>query len=145
MPEVAEAGRALLDAVRISQEGSVAPIGKIGSWGGLRRCRLRATRAFRFVRRIVRKMMAAVSRYDIHAYDQDDLMTGLLRVHPKVVLDEAFAGDEKARAKAVRAFVDFQRFRKNPLEVVPDDVLLAWCDVDPAIRYPDHGGIGRLV
>jgi hypothetical protein len=36
----------------------------------------------------------------------------------------------------VQAFADFQRFRKNPLGVVPDDVLLAWCDNDPEIRYP---------
>src|SRR6185312_16580240 len=55
---------------------------------------------------------------------------------PKVVLDEAFAGDAKAREKAVQAFVDVQRFHKNPLGVVPDDSLLAWCDAEPAIRYP---------
>lgn len=53
-----------------------------------------------------------------------------------IVLDEAFSGDAKARGKAVQVFVDFQRFHKNPLGVVPDDVLLAWCDTDPAVRYP---------
>jgi hypothetical protein len=88
------------------------------------------------VRRMVRKMMVAVRRYDIYAHDQDDLMTGLLQVHPTVVLDEAFSGDAKARENAVQAFADFQRFHKNPMGVVPDDVLLAWCDADPKARYP---------
>jgi hypothetical protein len=135
VPEVAEAGRTLLDAFefhtkdsRTDREdrelGSIAKVSLAGDMG------------IPIVRRIVRKMMDAVGRYDIHAYDQDDLMTGLLRVHPKVVLDEAFSGDAEAREKAALAFVDFQRFHKSPLEVVPDDELVAWCDADPAVRYP---------
>ncbi|MGY2917310.1 hypothetical protein [Bradyrhizobium sp. USDA 3262] len=63
-------------------------------------------------------------------------MTGLLQVRPTVVLDEAFSGDAKARDNAVQVFSDFQRFQKNPMGVVSHDVLLAWCDADPAIRYP---------
>jgi len=85
---------------------------------------------------VVRKMRAAVRRYDIYAHDQDDLMKGLLQVHPTVVLDEAFSGDAKARDSAVQVFADFQRFHKDPMGVVPDDTLLAWCDADPATRYP---------
>jgi hypothetical protein len=134
-PELAEAGRALLQVFefhkkdrrtdREDQElGRIAQVSLAGDEGIL------------IVRQIVRKMMAAISRRDIHAHDQDDLMTGLLRVEPAIVLDEAFSGDAAARAKAVQAFEDFQRFRKNPLEIVPDDVLLAWCDLDPTVRYP---------
>ena len=47
-----------------------------------------------------------------------------------------FSGDEKAQAKAAHAFVDLLQFRKSPLDVVPDEVLLEWCDRDPAVRYP---------
>jgi hypothetical protein len=133
-PEVAEAGRALLDAFEFHKRDRRADQ-EDRELGRIAQVSLAGDEGIPIVRRIVRKMMAAVSRLNI-AHDQDDLMTGLLRVHPTVVLEEAFSGDEKARGKAVQAFADFQRFRKNPLEVVPDDVLLAWCDADPAVRYP---------
>ncbi|MDN5005545.1 hypothetical protein ACFQZO_32315 [Bradyrhizobium sp. GCM10027634] len=135
VPEVAEAGRVLLDAYEFhkkdrSTDREDRELGRIAQLS------LAGEEGIPIVQRIIRKMMAAIDRYEIHAYDQDDLMAGLLAVHPAVVLDEAFAGDAKARGKAVQAFGDFQRFRKNPLSVVPDDVLLAWCDVDPDVRYP---------
>lgn len=134
-PEVAEAGRALLDAFEFHKKGSRTDR-EDREMGRIAQVSLAGDKGIPIVQRIVRKMLDAVSRYDIHAHDQDDLMTGLLRVHPTIVLDEAFLGDQKAKQKAVQVFADFQRFRKNPLEVVPDDVLLAWCDHDPAVRYP---------
>lgn len=51
-----------------------------------------------------------------------------------VVLDEMFSDDVRAR-KAAQAFADLLRFRKSPLDVVPDETLLEWCDRDPAVRY----------
>ena len=87
------------------------------------------------VRRIVRNMMAAINRYDIYAHDQDDLLSGLLRVHPAVVLDEMFSGDAKAQRKAAHAFADLIRLHKSPLDVVPDEMLLEWCSRDPVVRY----------
>ncbi|WP_316185814.1 MULTISPECIES: hypothetical protein [unclassified Bradyrhizobium] len=142
-PEVAEVGRALLDAFefhtkdrRTDREdrelGRIAQVSLAGDEG------------IPVVRRMVEKMMVAVRRYDIHAHDQDDLMTGLLQVHPTVVLDEVFSGDGKARDNAVQAFADFRRFDKNPMGVVSDDVMLAWCDAAPAIRYPIMGACAGL-
>lgn len=135
VPEVTEAGRVLLDAFDFhAKDGRTDREGR--ELGSIAKISLAGDKGIPIVRRIVRKMMDAVSRYNIHAYDQDDLMTGLLHVHPKVVLDEAFSGDAKSQEKASLAFVDFQRFHKNPLEVVSDDLLLAWCDADPTVRYP---------
>jgi hypothetical protein len=135
VPEAAEAGRVLLDAFEFHKKdqrtdredrelGRIAQVSLAGDEGVV------------IVRRIVRKMMLALRGYEISAHDQDDLMTALLRVHPEVVLDEAFSGDTKAVRNAVQAFVGFQRFNKNPLEVVPDDILVAWCERDPSVRYP---------
>ncbi|MBH5373518.1 hypothetical protein [Bradyrhizobium glycinis] len=135
VPEAAEAGRVLLDAFEFHAKDARSDR-EDRELGSIVKVSLAGEEGIPIVRRIVRKLMIAVGRYDIHAYAQDDLVMGLLHVHPSVVLDEAFSGDEKARAKAVQAFVDFQRFRKNPVGVVPDDVLLGWCDVDPAVRYP---------
>lgn len=135
VPEVAEVGRVLLDAFEFhAKDGRTDREDR--ELGSIAKVSLAGDEGIPIVRRIVRKLMDAVSRYNIHASDQDDLMTGLLHVHPKIVLDEAFSGDAKAQEKAALAFVDFQRFRKNPLEVVSDDLLLAWCDADPTVRYP---------
>lgn len=135
VPEVAEIGRVLLNAFDFHEKNGRTD-GEDRELARIAQVSLSGAEGVPIVRRIIRKIMAAVSRYDIHAYDQDDLITGLLRVHPKIVLDEAFSGGAKERGKAVQAFVDFQRFQKNPLGVVPDDVLLAWCDSDPVVRYP---------
>jgi hypothetical protein len=136
VPEVAEIGRALLAAFEFSKKDRRSYDKEDRELGRIAQVSLAGDEGIPVVQQIVQNMMAAVSRHDIFAHDQDDLMTGLLRVHPTTVLDEAFSGDAKAIEKAVQAFVDFQRFQKNPLEVVPDDVLLAWCDRDPKVRYP---------
>lgn len=134
-PEVVEVGRSLLDAFEFQKKNSRTDR-EDRELGRIARISLAGDASIPNVRRLVRKMMAAVDSYDIHAYDQDDLIEGLLRVHPVITLDEVFAGDEKARAKAVAFFIDFQRFRKDPLAAVPDDIILAWCEANPAIRYP---------
>lgn len=134
-PEVAEVGRVLLDAFEFHKKDGRTDR-EDHELGRIAKASLAGEVGIPIVQRVVRKMMAAIRRHDIYAHDQDDLMTALLQVHPTVVLDEAFAGDEKAKGKAVEAFADFQRFHKNPLEVSSDDVLLAWCDADPAVRYP---------
>ena len=79
--------------------------------------------------------MAAIDRYDIHAHNHGDLLASLLRVHPSVVLDEMFSGDEKAQRKGAQAFQDLLRFQTCPLDVVSDETLLEWCDRDPTVRY----------
>jgi hypothetical protein len=135
VPEVAEAGRALLAAFEFHKRDSRADR-EDRELGRIAQASLGGNEGVPVVRRIVRDMMTAINRHDIYAHNQDDLLTGLLRVHPIVVLDEMFAGDEKAQRKAAQAFLDLLRFHKSPLDVVPDEVLLEWCDRDPAVRYP---------
>ncbi|MBZ9870386.1 hypothetical protein LB542_05885 [Mesorhizobium sp. BR1-1-9] len=40
------------------------------------------------------------------------------------------------RKSGVRAVEDMSHMHGNPMDSVPDDVLLAWCEADAAIRYP---------
>jgi hypothetical protein len=63
-------------------------------------------------------------------------MKGLLEVHPHAILDELFSGDAKSQKASVRLFDNLLRFHKNVLDTLPDDVVLTWCDRDPAVRYP---------
>jgi hypothetical protein len=134
-PEICETGRILIDALEFHPRNGRTEH-EDRELGRIARVSLAGDAGIPVARRLVRKMMTAVKSYDVRAYDQDDLVEGLLHVHPKIVLDEMFAGDNKSREAAVQVFVDFRRFHKNPLGAVPDDIILAWCDADPAIRYP---------
>ena len=134
LPEVGEAGRALLAAFEFHKRDSRADR-EDRELGRIVQVSLVGEKGISIVRRIVRNMMAAINRYDIYAHDQDDLLSGLLRVHPAVVLDEMFSGDAKAQRKAAHAFADLIRLHKSPLDVVPDEMLLEWCSRDPVVRY----------
>jgi hypothetical protein len=131
-PEVLEGGCALLSAYQFVKQGSAGrddhDVGLIAHLS------LRGDEGVPVVRRLVREMKAAINRYEISAGDQNDLLTGLLKVHPSVVLDEMFSGDATAQAKAAHIFRDFG-FRQKPLDVVPDETLLRWCHGEPAVRY----------
>ena len=132
--EIAEAGRALLSSYEFRKRDGGADH-EDRELGNIVRVSLESDEGIPIVRRMVREMMAAIIRYDIFAHNQDDLMTGLLQVHPTVVLDEMFSGDADAQRKATQAFLDLRRFHKSPLDVVPDHTLLDWCGRDPAARY----------
>jgi hypothetical protein len=80
--------------------------------------------------------MAAVAKHQVYAHDLDDVIKALFQVHPTVMLDELFSGDEKSRKESVRLLNDLMRFDKNALDGVPEDVILDWCSRDPDIRYP---------
>jgi hypothetical protein len=133
-PEVVEAGRALLDSYEFRKQDGRADR-EDSELGRIVQVSLKGHEGIPIVRRMVRNMTAAINRHDIYARNQDDLITGLLRVHPTVVLDEMFSGDASAQRKVARAFLHLLGSLKNPLDVVPDDTLLEWCDRDPALRY----------
>jgi hypothetical protein len=88
------------------------------------------------VQRLCRDLMVAVATYEVHAHDQDDLIKALFHVHPLVMLDELFSGDEKSRKASVKLLNDLTRFNRTSLDAVPDGVILDWCSRDPATRYP---------
>jgi hypothetical protein len=134
-PEVTEAARALLNSYEFrKRDGGTEREDR--ELGKLVQSALKDEVGIPIVRRLVRNMVAAINRFDIYTFDQDDLMTALLRVHPTVVLDEVFSGDATAQRTAVRVFLEVLRMRKDALGVVPNEVLLNWCDHDPTVRYP---------
>jgi hypothetical protein len=88
------------------------------------------------VQRLCRDLMAAVAKYEVHAHDQDDLIKALFHVHPSVMLDELFSGDEESRKQSMTLLNNLNRFNRTALDDVPDEVILDWCSRDPNIRYP---------
>jgi hypothetical protein len=135
MPEIAEAGRALLTKyefnetnARSTQEdhqlGTLIPVSLAGEEG------------VAIARGLCRRLMEAASKRQVHAINHDDLMRGLFKVHPTDILDELFSGDKKECRKSVELINDLRRFNKNPLDTVSDDELVVWCDRNPSTRYP---------
>ena len=97
------------------------------------------------VRQLCRGLLAAAASHSVSAFEYDDLMTGLLKVHPEDVLDELISGGKKAQARSVGLIGEFTRHHKSPMDAVPDATLVAWCERDPVARLPCwRGGRRRL-
>ena len=88
------------------------------------------------MRRLCRDLIAGVARYEVSGHDHDELMSALFKVHPVDVLDELFCGDQASQKNGVHLMNDRLQFRKNPMSDVAEDVVIGWCDGDPATRYP---------
>jgi hypothetical protein len=52
------------------------------------------------------------------------------------MLNELFAIDDPERQVGVRMVQDIAGIHGNPMDLVPDSVLLGWCKQQPATRYP---------
>jgi hypothetical protein len=143
VPEVAEAGRALLAGYEFHRKDNRAPREDY-ELGVIIRASLAGDVGKPISRRLCRNFLAATARYDVHAYEYDDLMKGLFQVHPADVLDELLAGDKEAQCNSVRLMNDLLRFGKGPMDAVPDDIILRWCDRDPEVRYPFVAAIALL-
>jgi hypothetical protein len=135
VPEIAEAGRALLVAYEFHRKSS-RPTREDYELGIIIRASLAGDDGKPIARRLCRDLMAAVARYEVRAYDNDELIKGLFQVHPVDVLDELFSGDQKSQGRSVRLLNDLLRFRKSPMDAVADDIIIGWCDLDPKTRYP---------
>jgi hypothetical protein len=134
-PEVAEAGRELLMAYEFHRRDNRA-IREDYELGVVTRASLAGDEGRPIVRRLCKDLLAAAARYDVSAYDYDDLMKGLFAVHPTDVLDELMSGGKKARNNSVRLMHDLSHLGTSPMDVVPDGVIAEWCDRKPKTRYP---------
>jgi hypothetical protein len=133
LQELREAGRALLAAYEFHSKDNRTTC-EDHELGVLVKASLAGPEGVSVARRLCRKLMDAAAERDVWAHDHDDLVKGLLQVHPVPVLDELFSGDEKSRAQSVHLFQNLLRFHKMVPDVVPAETILSWCDVDPVVR-----------
>jgi hypothetical protein len=141
--EVAEAGRALLETYSFQRTGTRHQREDY-ELGVIVRASLKGDDGKPIVRQLCRGLLAAAATHSVSAFEYDDLMTGLFKVHPEDVLDELASGSKKAQAGSVALIHEFTRHRKSPMDAVPDATLVAWCDQDPAARYPFAAAIATL-
>lgn len=85
-------------------------------------------------RYICRKLKHAIARNETYSRRHFHLVSGLLMAQPLPTLDELFAGSDAERQAGLKMIAESHR--GNPLDSVPEDTLIGWCDQHPADRYP---------
>lgn len=83
------------------------------------------------------QIKARLAEYKFQAYSFEQLLRSLFRSHPLVVLDEFFSTGATASVDDfdVDDFYSPSDRRKNPLDQIPDNILIDWCDQRPSERY----------
>jgi hypothetical protein len=84
---------------------------------------------------LLRKLKAAIAKHDTTAFAHDDLVVGLFTAQPTAALDGLCGGDAKELERGIRILRHIDD-RKQPLAVVPEEDLLAWCEQEPQTRFP---------
>jgi hypothetical protein len=96
-----------------------------------------------------RNFADAVARNETYASEQHPLLKELFSGQPTALLDEIGTGDPEHINGMLRLVREATRFGDNPIDVVPADMLLAWCHKEPRLRFllaasivtPVQGGI----
>ncbi|MCK1354230.1 hypothetical protein IVB56_25015 [Bradyrhizobium sp. CW7] len=143
LPESAEAGRRLLVDHRFIRRGNAADSDDY-RMGLVTAASLAGSEGASITRKLLRDLKEAVARYDVSAGEQDDLLRSLFKRQPIAALDELASGDEEDRQRSTQLVRELMRHQQNPSSVVPDDVLLGWCETDPALRYPFAAAVALL-
>lgn len=143
LPETIEAGRALLDQHTFKRNGNQAhhddyKLGVVSC-----KCLIGPDGA-PIARKLWRELKAGADRHAISGWEHDDLLKALFKRQPAAMLDELAAGSEEDRCKTIAIVHETMQHGRHPLSVLPDDVLLEWCDKDPDIRYPFAASIALL-
>lgn len=87
-------------------------------------------------RKMCRSSAVGIADFDIYTMNFPELTARLTALHPAVFLDEFFhIGHVDEDKHARRVSLPFQR-RRNPLQGISDDDLIAWCELDAVKRYP---------
>ncbi len=104
--------------------------------GGVAKACLASPNGASAVEGLCGKLVAASARRDIVIQNYDGLTRALLKIHPTSVLDALFPADAKRRRDGENLIHNLRLTRQPVLDAVPDATLIAWCDQDPATRYP---------
>lgn len=127
-----EAGRELLAAFEI-RKGRQDEDRRIGSL--IKTC-LSGAEGAKGVEAICVKLKTAIVNRETYAFAQSELLKSLFKTQPHVALKTFFGGDDADRKLGREIISDASHNHANPLELVPPDVLTAWCDGKPDERYP---------
>ena len=95
-------------------------------------------------RSLCRRFREAVWSYQTHAIYHENFVRTLLRVQPRAALDGFCGGTKQDLTAGIRLFQSVSQVRGCPLDSVPVDDLLTWCDEDAEARYSTVSGVIRI-
>lgn len=136
-PAVLEAGRDLLG--QMSFKRNTAHDGY--ALGEIAKACLCGNENISIVFNLCERLKTAVSLCETSAFYHRAFLASLLTVQPMATLD-GLLGDSEQQQVGIRILDDICDDRGNPLDAVPTQDILRWCDKDPEVRYPI---IARLV
>jgi hypothetical protein len=131
-PEIEEAGCVLID--RLTFDRSDHREGY--DIESIMKCCLGGEQGTTVVQSLCRRLRRSVENRETYAFHHADLLRGLFSAQPVSALNGLCAGDPIELERGIRIIGEVRGQRANPLDSVPDDELLKWCDEDPDRRYP---------
>ena len=142
-PEITEVSRSLLSSYRFHREDDQGGTQDY-KLGEIIKASLANEEGRSIARLMCRNLLEAVSRHEVSAYDYSYLMAALFEVQPIGLLDELFSGSQESQQASSRLIGDLRRPGINPMDAVPDDIAIEWCDQDPGRRYQLMAAVANL-
>jgi hypothetical protein len=101
---------------------------------------LRGPEGVSVVKVLCRNLKTAISNWEASASNYVRLLEGLFLAQPKIMLDSLCGETSEDLASGIAILGD-ALFRKQLLDLVPEELLIEWCDVTPEARYPAISGV----
>ncbi len=87
-------------------------------------------------RDVCTNLMLSIDSRETYFFYHEGILAALFHTQPTATLDGIFRGTGSELGRDVHHFSSWSYIGGNPLALIPEDALLAWCDVDPPSRYP---------
>lgn len=100
----------------------------------IRAC-LREPRAATIAAEFTSRLKEAVRTGETYGLNNTDVLKALFETQPEATLEALFAGGEEDQQLGISIFEFVGDREVDPLEVVPPQVLIDWCERDPQNRY----------
>jgi hypothetical protein len=136
-PAVVEAGRELLRQARFKRNSAHDGY----ALGEIAKACLSGDENIPLVLSLCKELKKAVRTHDTSAFYHSAFIARLFAVQPIATLD-GFLGDPDQRPVGILIIENVCDERDNPVDSIPVQDILEWCDKDPIVRYPL---IARLV
>lgn len=131
-PELIDAGRQLLANASFDDRNSMSDFYLLT----IANACLIGSRAESAARSLCERIRKGLSDYTFTAYRHDQLLQALFKLQPRIALDVFFDKQNGEESKlSVDDFDAPSDRRKNPLDEVPQALILDWCNERPTERY----------
>lgn len=95
--------------------------------------------------KLCKRIRSALDAREAHVYELGDLIQQIFASQPRAALDEIFSGDAQALQKTVGNLQFVSALHKpSLLAKIDNQVLIEWCEVAPAVRYPIVASTGDI-